>query len=126
MERAMRRITIVLLAVLTALALPASAAAETGELRVAKQYGLGYLTLMLMEDQRTIEKQAQAAGIPDLKVTWATFRSSDVMIDALLSNNVDFVSLGVAGLATVWAKTQNTANPIKGVIGLNSLPYALV
>lgn len=117
---------ILALALLVGTLVPRMAAAETSELRVAKQYGLGYLTLMLMEDQKLIEKQAKAAGLPDLKVTWATFRSSDVMIDGLLSNNVDFVSLGVAGLATVWAKTHDTPNPIKGVVGLNSLPYALV
>jgi NitT/TauT family transport system substrate-binding protein len=120
------RIALLLLALTGAIARPSTAAAETGELRVAKQYGLGYLTLMLMEDQKLIERQAKAEGLPELKVTWATFRSSDVMIDGLLSNNVDFVSLGVAGLATVWAKTQGTPNPIKGVVGLNSLPYALV
>ncbi len=103
-----------------------AARAESTEIRVAKQYGLGYLTLMVMEDQQLIEKHARAAGLADVKVTWATFRSSDVMIDTLLSGNVDFVSLGVAGLATVWAKTQGTANPVKAVLGMNALPYALV
>ncbi|MEP7207277.1 MAG: ABC transporter substrate-binding protein [Casimicrobiaceae bacterium] len=120
----MRRVVHVLLG-LCFLIVTTAARADT-EIRVAKQYGLGYLTLMVMEDQQLIEKQARAAGIPDPKVTWATFRSSDVMIDTLLSANVDFVSLGVAGLATVWAKTQGTANPIKGVLGMNALPYALV
>src|SRR5690348_12639605 len=84
----------------------AAAHAEVKEVRAAKQYGLGYLQLVIMEDQKLIEKQAKAAGLGDVTATWSTFRSSDVMNDALLSGSVDFVSLGVPGLATIWAKTR--------------------
>jgi NitT/TauT family transport system substrate-binding protein len=101
------------------------ARAEVNELRVAKQYGLGYLQLILMEDQKLIEKQAQAAGLGDLKVSWNTFRSSDVMNDALLSGSVDFVCLGPPGLSIIWAKTAGTAQEVKGASGLNSLPLFL-
>jgi len=45
-------------------------------------------------------------GLGDLKVTWATFRSSDVMNDALLSASVDFVCLGVPGIATIWGRPK--------------------
>ena len=75
-------LAIVAAVALTAGSLARPAAAEQGELRIAKQYGLGYLTLMVMEDQKLLEKAAKDAGMPDLKVTWATFRSSDVMNDA--------------------------------------------
>ena len=109
--------------VLAALAGPA--AAEQGELRIAKQYGLGYLTLMVMEDQKLIEKRAKEAGIPDIKLTWATFRSSDVMNDGLLSNSVDFVCLGITGLGTIWAKTKGTPSEVRAVSGLNALPLQL-
>ena len=100
------------------------ALAEQGELRIAKQYGLGYLTLMVMEDQKLIEKLGKDAGLPELKVTWATFRSSDVMNDALLSNSVDFVCLGITGLATIWARTRGTID-VRAVSGLNALPLQL-
>ncbi len=100
------------------------AAADQGELRIAKQYGLGYLTLMVMEDQKLVEKLAKDAGMPDLKVSWATFRSSDVMNDALLSNSVDFVCLGITGLGTIWARTRGTID-VRAVSGLNALPLQL-
>jgi NitT/TauT family transport system substrate-binding protein len=100
------------------------AAAEQGELRIAKQYGLGYLTLMVMEDRKILEKLAKDAGMPDLKVIWATFRSSDVMNDALLSNSVDFVCLGITGLGTIWARTRGTID-VRAVSGLNALPLQL-
>ena len=101
------------------------ARAEQAELRVAKQYGLGYLTMMVMEDQKIVEKNAKAAGLGDLKVTWATFRSSDVMNDALLSSGVDFVCLGIPGIATIWAKTRGTGNEVKAASGFNFLPLQL-
>jgi NitT/TauT family transport system substrate-binding protein len=106
--------------------LPALAAmpahAETNEIRVAKQYGLGYLQMMVMEDQQMVEKQAKAMGLGDVKVNWATFRSSDVMNDALLSSSVDFVCLGPPGLAIIWDKTKGQ---VKAASGFNFLPLQL-
>ncbi len=116
-----------LLVALTVTSVWAGAAwAETGELRIAKQYGLGYLQMMLMEDQKLVEKHAKAAGLGDIKVTWATFRSSDVMNDALLSGNLDFACLGTNGLAIIWAKTRGTSMEVKAASGFNFMPLALV
>lgn len=115
-----------LIAAILAAAYPAAAPAETGEVRVAKQYGLGYLQMMLMEDQKLVEKHAKAASLGDVKVTWATFRSSDVMNDALLSGNLDFACLGTNGLATIWSRTRGTPMEVKAASGFNLLPLALV
>ena len=59
----------------TLIALPAIAWAELSEIKVAKQYGIGYLPLMLMEDGKLIEKHAKAVGV-DVSVTWATFAAA--------------------------------------------------
>src|ERR687893_1969163 len=105
---------------------PATAAfAEASTLRVAKQFGLGYLQLMIMEDQKLVEKHAKEAGLPDVKVEWNTFRSSDVMNDALISGNLDFASLGVPGLATIWSKTRGNYD-VRAASGLNVLPLFLL
>jgi NitT/TauT family transport system substrate-binding protein len=101
------------------------ARAEGKEVRAAKKYGLGYLQHVLMEYQKLIEKQAKAAGLGDITVSWSTFRSSDVMNDALLSGSVDFVSLGVPGLATIWAKTRGNID-VRAASGLNAAPLLLV
>src|ERR1043166_7469099 len=87
---------------------PTHALAEATTLRVAKQYGLGYLQFMVMQEQRLIEKHAKAAGLSDVAVEWATFRASDVMNDALISGTVDFVCLGIPGIVTIWSKTKGT------------------
>jgi NitT/TauT family transport system substrate-binding protein len=113
------------LVAIAALAVSTSCAfAEAGKLRVAKQYGLGYLQFMVMEDQKLIEKHAQAAGLGDVTVDWGTFRSSDVMNDALISRNLDFACLGLPGLITIWSKTRGNYD-VRGVAGLNVLPLIL-
>ena len=71
----------------TLVVLPAFASAELSEIKVAKQYGISYLPLMLIEDGKLIEKYAKATGV-DVTVTWATFAGGNVMNDALLSNSL--------------------------------------
>ena len=61
------------------------ALAEAKELRIAKQFGLGYLQFYVLEDQKLVEKHAKNAGLGDVAVNWSQFRSSDVMNDAHIS-----------------------------------------
>src|SRR5436190_13902140 len=110
---------------LIAVGLPRHALAELATLRAAKQYGLGYVQYMLMEDLKLVEKHAKAAGLGDVTVQWNTFRSSDVMNDALLSGSVQFVSLGVPGLMTIWDRTKGNID-VRGASALNSMPIALM
>ena len=109
-----------------ALAQPQSARAEATSLRVAKQFGVAYMQFMIMEDQKMIEKQAKAAGLGDITVEFNQFRSSDVMNDALLSGSVDFVSLGIPGIITIWSKTKGTPIDVKAATGLNVSPLMLM
>jgi NitT/TauT family transport system substrate-binding protein len=106
-----------------ALLLAASARAEMSEINVAQQYGIGYLPLMIMEDQKLIEKQAKAAGI-DVKVSWAKFAGGNVMNDALLSNSLQFASGGVGPMVTMWARTKGNLD-VKAVAAINSMPIYL-
>src|SRR5215470_3278702 len=98
-----------------------SAHAEATSLRVAKQFGLGYLQFMIMQDQKLIEQHAKAAGLGDVTVEWATFRSSDVMNDALISGSVDFVCLGPPGIITIWSKTRGSID-VKAATAFNQAP----
>jgi NitT/TauT family transport system substrate-binding protein len=108
----------------TALLIAAFASrAEVAELKVAEQYGIGYLPLMVMEDQKLVEKYAKEAGI-DLKVTWAKFAGGNVMNDALLSDSLHFAAGGVAPMVTLWAKTRSNYQ-VKAVAALDSMPLYL-
>jgi NitT/TauT family transport system substrate-binding protein len=103
-----------------------AASAQVPEIRLARQFSMGYLQFNLMEHHQLIEKHAKAAGIPEVKVVWATFNSPAAMNDALLSGSVDIVSGGVPGLLTIWARTHGTPNAVKGVAAFSSQPILLV
>jgi sulfonate transport system substrate-binding protein len=113
--------------VLTLLALvvgSAHARAEVDELKVAKQYGISYLPLMIMEADKLIEKRATAAGLGNLKVDWVTLAGGAPMNDAILSGSLHFASGGVGPLATIWARTKG-AGDVKAVCAMNSMPLYL-
>ena len=112
------------LLIATMLSLSTTARAELAELKVAKQYGISYLPLMLMEDGKLIEKYAKAAGI-DVTVSWLTFAGGNVMNDALLSNSLQVASGGVGPLVILWSRTRGNLD-VRGVGALNSMPLYLV
>jgi NitT/TauT family transport system substrate-binding protein len=103
----------------------ATAAAQAPEIRFARQFSMGYLQFNIMEHHQLLQKHAKAAGVGEVKVVWATFNSPAAMNDALLSGSVDIVSGGVPGLLTIWARTQGSANAVKGIAAFSSQPILL-
>ena len=103
----------------------AGARAETDTVRIARQYGVGYLPLMVIEHDKLLEKYAAQAGVPNVKVQWLTFAGANVLNDALLSGSLDFAAVGSPSLVTFWAKTAGTPQEVKGVTSLTSAPLLL-
>jgi len=103
------------------------ARAEVGEIRIAQQYGINYLPLMVMEDRHLIEAQARRLGLPELEVSWSKMSSGAAMNDALLSGSLDVASGGVGPIVTLWAKTSAlpAAQQVKGIAALDSMPVVL-
>jgi NitT/TauT family transport system substrate-binding protein len=99
--------------------------AQVPEIRFARQFSMGYLQFNMMQQHKLLEKHAKEAGIPELKVTWATFNGPNAMNDALLSGSVDIVSGGVPGLLTLWARTKTTPLAVKGITAFSSQPILL-
>lgn len=120
----MRRHFAAFLTLLTVSTFSTAAPAETSTVRLAKQYGISYLTLTVMEQRKLIEKQAKQEGL-DLKTEWLRFSAGSGMNEALLAGNLDFASGGIPPLLTIWDKTQTNLK-VKGVVGLNVMPYYLV
>jgi len=114
-----------LLAAVAGTCAPPAAHAEADEIRIARQYGIGYLPLAVMEHDKLIEKHASAAGIKDLKVTWSSFAGANVMNDALLSNSLDFAAVGTTSLPVMWSKTAGSKQEVKGVCAIVSSPLFL-
>jgi ABC-type nitrate/sulfonate/bicarbonate transport system substrate-binding protein len=112
----------------TALAVVASlliAPAAAQEVRLARQFSMGYLQFNVMENQQLIEKHARALGLPDVKVSWVTFNGPGAMNEALLSGSVDVVAGGTPGLLVLWARTKGTPLEVRGICALSSQPFLL-
>ena len=113
----MRGVWIGLLALL--MALPASA--QT--VRIAQQFGMGYLPLFVIRDRGLLEDEGRSRGL-SLHAEWVQLSSGAAINDALLSGNLDFAGGGVGPLLTLWAKTRASLK-VKGVAALNAMPLWL-
>jgi NitT/TauT family transport system substrate-binding protein len=118
----MKRLGLALAAALLAAA-PLSASAQ--EVRIARQFSMGYLQFNVMEHEKLLEKHATALGLKDVKIAWSTFNGPNAMNDALISDSVDIVAGGVPGLLTLWNRTRGTANEVRGISALSSQPFLL-
>ncbi|MFE3836128.1 ABC transporter substrate-binding protein [Pseudogemmobacter sonorensis] len=101
---------------------PALAAAET--IRIAKQPGVAYLPLMVMEYEGLLEKHSQAAGL-EVDTQWLRFTGGSAMNEALLSGNLDIAAGGIPPLLTIWSRTQNNL-AVKGLVAVSSQPQYLL
>src|SRR5215831_7342225 len=105
--------------------LTAPARAEAPEIRLARQYSMGYLQFNVMEHEKLIEKHARALGIPEVKVSWHTFNGPAAVNDALLSGSIDIAAGGTPGLLLLWSKTKGSANEVRGIAAMSSQPFLL-
>jgi NitT/TauT family transport system substrate-binding protein len=117
----MARTRSLLAAVLLAAAGVAHAAEE---LRIAQQYGFSYLQLTFMQKYGLVERQAKAAGLGEVKVTWTKFAAGNVMNDALLSGSLDIASGDVAPPIVRWDKTRGNLD-VKMIAAMTSAPLYL-
>jgi NitT/TauT family transport system substrate-binding protein len=117
------RTSLSLLASLSLL-LGATAAQAEGKLRVAQQFGIAYLILDVVQDQKLIEKHGKAQGL-DIQVEWAQISGATAMNEALLAGSLDVVSAGVPPMLTLWDRTKGKQN-VKAVAALGALPNYLI
>lgn len=110
------------LALATIVAVPS--VAETVNVRLARQFGIGYMPLTLVQEQGLLEKHAKAVGL-DVTTEWLRFTGGSGMNEALLSDNLDIAAGGTTPMLTIWARTQNNIR-VKGVAALASMPLHLM
>lgn len=107
------------------LGLATPAAADVDEVRLVRQFGIHYLPLIVMEDQKLVEKHAKANGVPGLKVTWAQLSGGATVNDALLSRAVDFAAGGVGPLIVLWDKSKGGKGDVRAVAAVSDVPMTL-
>jgi NitT/TauT family transport system substrate-binding protein len=113
-------------AAILAASLVSTASAEVSEIRAARQYGLSSLPLMIMEDQKLVEQEAAAAGMPDLTVSWVQLGGPGAMNEALISGDLDIGAAGAPSLITLWDRTKGSAMEIRGIGSLVEMPMELL
>jgi NitT/TauT family transport system substrate-binding protein len=111
-----------IIALMIAPALLIAGFAQGAELRISKQYGINYLPLIVLEQHQILEKNAEAAGLGKLAVSWTTLAGGAAANDALLSGSVDIIALGVPPFIRLWDKSKGQA---KGLVPLSEFPPSL-
>lgn len=119
----MNRLVETLAASFVSLACLSAPAAAEGTIRIAEQFGITYLPLHVIRDQKLIEKHAKAAGLDDVQVEWVKLSGGAAQNDALLSGSIDVASAGVGPALTIWDKTRGS---VKAIASLGSLPSFLI
>jgi NitT/TauT family transport system substrate-binding protein len=98
--------------------------AEVSEVKIAGGFGLTNLPLMVMQKQNLIEKHARAAGI-ELKGNFVTVAGGANMNDAMLAGAIDVGFPSPTSFLPLWARTRGTANEVKAVGAITSMPLVL-
>jgi NitT/TauT family transport system substrate-binding protein len=115
----------VMAAAIACIAAPNAGRAEVSEVRIVRQFGIHYLPLVIMEHEQLVEKQAKAAGLPDIKVTWARLSGGASVNDALLAKSVDFSAGGVGPLLVLWDRSKNGKGDVKAAAAVSEVPMTL-
>ncbi|MBN8873661.1 MAG: ABC transporter substrate-binding protein [Rhodospirillales bacterium] len=101
------------------------ARAQVPEVRIARQFSMGYLQFNVMEHEKLIQKHAARLGIPEVKVTAFRFNGPTAMNDGLLSDTVDIVGGSPHGMFTLWSRARGTPQEVRAIGALVTLPMLI-
>src|ERR1700710_920716 len=79
--------------------------AEDSVIRTSKQYGLGYMSMMVMEHEHLVEKHAVMVWLQGVCLVCSVLGGLVPLIDVLLAGQIGFIGPGSTTLATLWHKT---------------------
>jgi NitT/TauT family transport system substrate-binding protein len=96
--------------------------AEVKEIKIARQFGLHYLPLVLMEKHKLVEKAAATANF-ELKANWRQISASGIN-ESLLSGAIDIAATGTGPLVLVWDRTHGNLG-VKGIAAVSEVPMIL-
>ncbi len=124
--KALLQCAVLTIAVLLLPLLTSTSRAEVTELRMATQFGIGTLPMVIMQQKQLLEKHLAKAGLDQTKVTWRQFPGGGPMNDGLLSGSLDIVSAGTTVFVTLWAKAAGSPSAVRGIGGVSTLPLYLL
>ena len=110
-----------LLFALIALATPARA--EVGTVNLSHHSGIGYLSGVVMDHEKLVEKHTERAGLPRVSTTYRISGGATQSMEAVISGNVDFAIAGLTPVIIAWSRTRGE---ILGVAAANTADLVLV
>jgi NitT/TauT family transport system substrate-binding protein len=103
---------------------PTLARAEVDVVKIPKGAGgVGFLPLVVMEEKKLVEQEAQKMGLK-LAAEYIRFGGPSVVNDMLLSGNAHFAPAGPPAFITIWDKTAANMK-VRGVAAMTSIPMYL-
>ncbi|MBV9078938.1 MAG: ABC transporter substrate-binding protein, partial [Methylobacteriaceae bacterium] len=103
----------------------ADAWAEAREVRISRGYGILYLPLIVMQEQKLLEREAERTGLGEVSVQWRLIDGGNVFNDAMLAGALDVAGTGAPGFVTLWSKARGTNVEVIGISGLSATALTL-
>jgi NitT/TauT family transport system substrate-binding protein len=120
MMRIVRVCSNLLVAICASLAMVSPVSAQS-TVRIADQYSLVYLPLLVAVEHHLIEKHAAALGQPDVRVETMHLGSGAATNDALISGSVDVAIAAMPVIMNLWDKTVGH-NTVKAMMAIADSP----
>src|SRR5919107_881002 len=80
----------------------APSAAAPDKLTIAYQFGVGYAPLMIIKQQRLLEK-----AYPGLRVDWKQLASGTPITDGIIKGDIQIGAMGTGPMLVGWARGIN-------------------
>jgi len=117
-------------AVLAALGLIAAlsigaARAETNQIHIAMQPGIGQLPMTVLHAQGLIEAAVEHRGLPRPTVDWTELAGGAALNEALIAGRADLVAAGITPMIQLWSRGRATLG-VRGIAALGSMPMFLL
>jgi NitT/TauT family transport system substrate-binding protein len=98
------------------------ARAEVNEVVLGAQSGAVYLPMMVMQQNKLVEKHLQTGGMGSVKVTWAKLGGPAALNDAIIAGSLHFSAQGVPSMSLLWDRTKGSINvKALGAIASNNI-----
>lgn len=100
-------------------------AQEAAEIRIAQQFGILYLPLIVLREQNLLREEVVRRGLPEPRISWVQLSGGAATNEALLSGGVDIVSAGIPPVVLIWARTRASNVKVRALAGLGGADYWL-
>ena len=114
-----KRLAVIFMAAVMVLSLCACGGGSGDALVIAKQHGMAYAPLLVMEEQQLIEKHYDG----EVEIEWSTLNSGSAITEGFASGNIDFGAMGV-GPAVIATTTEGM--PVKICSNMSAQPHKLM